>query len=133
MSEDGLDQLTHAEDGRPVPSVPFDYDQVDADIFGCEVESDLTELDEADLDRLITGLRALLQWVAKPGSKNSDGVKLRAIVVCWVFLKEFRPLQLSQLARGFAMEKQSLGRHVDDFKRTFPSIRTPHMRPLPHE
>ncbi|MDE2101092.1 MAG: hypothetical protein KGL39_27845 [Patescibacteria group bacterium] len=126
------DPTGHDESGRPVPCEDFDYARVDRDLFG-DAPADLSELSQEDADRAILLMRVLLQWVWKNGSKNPEGITLRAIVVCWIFLKELRPLELSAMARGFGKDKQSLGRHVDDFKRCFPTIRTPHMRPLKDE
>lgn len=122
-------QSAHEEDGHLVPVQPFDWDTVDEKIFGPKPEIELADFTQEDVDRALTVLRALLQWIWQCGMKNTDGVKIRAIVVCWIFLKELRPLTLTQLSRGYGMKKQSIGRWVDEFKNAFPAIRTPHMRP----
>ncbi len=119
----------HDENGRPVPCTQFDYDQVDEDVFQHKPESDLSEFTQEEIDRALVVLRVLLQWIWQSGMKNADGLQIRAIIVCWIFLKELRPLTLTEMARGFGKKKQSLGRWVDQFKRLF-RIKTPHMRNL---
>ena len=37
-------------------------------------------------------------------------------------------LTMTEMAAGFGKKKQSLGRAVDDFKRSFPKIRIAHMK-----
>jgi hypothetical protein len=46
----------------------------------------------------------------------------------WFLIKELQPLSLTQLARMYGKDKQSLGRWVDDFKRRFPGLRNCHMK-----
>lgn len=121
-------EKAHGEDGRIVPSEEFDYSTVEQNLFGQSAEGDETELTEQDVDRALTVLRMLLQWIWQNGMKNPDGVKIRAIIVCWIFLKELRPMSLTQMARGFDLKKQSLGRWVDQFKKDLPRIRISHMR-----
>jgi hypothetical protein len=123
-----LQGMAHDESGALVPTTEFDYDAVDQDLFDIRPESDLTELTPQEMEAALKGLRVLLQWTWQSGMKNPDGVKIRAIIMCWIFLKELRPLTLTQLARGYGLKKQSLGRWVDDFKVKFPEARTVHMR-----
>lgn len=118
------------EDGHPVPAEQFDYDLVEQNLFGRPDDRvDLSRCSQADVDAAITVLRVMLCWIWQNGMKNADGLKIRAIVICWIFLKELRPLTLTQMAVGFGMKKQSLGRWVDQFKAAF-KIRTAHMRNL---
>jgi hypothetical protein len=119
-------ELAHGEDGSLVHVDQFDWAKI-------EPESDLVGMDQESVDRAIVVMRSLLQWVWKNGMNNPEGLQLRAMIVCWLFLKELRPMQLSELARGFGKKKQSVGRHVDDFKVHFPKFRSPHMRPLRDE
>jgi hypothetical protein len=123
-----IGELAHGEDGRPVPFEEFDYATVNKNVDGWEPETDLSEFTQEDIDRALKVLRTLLQWVWQMGMKNADGIQIRAILVCWIFLKELRPLELSDLGRGFGKPKQSFGRWHDNFKNHFPRIRTPHMR-----
>ena len=115
---------SYEEDGRPVPAVEFDYDQFDSGLFE---KTDMAQFTPEDVDRAIAALRVLLSWVWQNGMKNSDGLKIRAIIICWVFLQELRPMKETEVARGFGLKKQSLGRWVTEFKKAFP-IRLPHMR-----
>lgn len=139
MSEDGRSHkrrknpppgLAHDETGRLVSVCEFDFDTVQQNLFGDDPRSDLHGVTPAEIDRAIEVLRIMLQWIWQDGMKNVDGVKIRAIILCWIFLKELRPLSLTQVARGFGLKKQSLGRWVDLFKRQFPDIKTSHMRNL---
>jgi len=122
----------HEEDGRPVPATPFDYGRIDEAVFDYKPESDLTQFSQEDVDRALKVFRELLRWVFQNGMKNPDGVKIRAILVCWIFLEELRGLTLTELAAGYGMKKQSFGRWLDEWKLEF-KIRTPHMRPLPDD
>lgn len=121
------DEIGHDESG-PVEVENFDYDRVDQVVFGFEQPADLSKLSREDMERGIACFRALMQWIWQSGSKNPDGLKIRAIICCWIFLSELQSLTESQMARGFGLKKQSLGRWVEHFKRAFPSIKTPHMR-----
>jgi hypothetical protein len=115
----------YEEHGRRVPATEFDYDRVESEM-GIEAE-DLAQFSQEDVDRAIAVFRQLLQWVWQNGNKNTDGIKIRAIIVCWIFLEENRPKTLTEMAGGFGMKKQSLGRWVDQFKLDF-RIPTRHMR-----
>ncbi len=80
------------------------------------------------MDAALKVFSRLLEWIWQNGMKNSEGLTIRAVIACWIFLKHLRPLTLTQMARGFGKKKQSLGRWVDDFKIAFPHIRNPHMK-----
>lgn len=123
-------QTAYDESGELVPVQQPDFDEIDRNAFDFEPESDLTELSPQEMEAAIKVMRAILQWVWQSGMRNPNGVKIRSIIICWIFLKALRPLSLSQLARGYGMKKQSLGRWVDDFKRHFPAARTVHMRDI---
>jgi hypothetical protein len=129
MIGDDPGNYVHEEGGRRVPATQFDYDAVDERVFNFREQCDLSEFSQEEVDKAIEVLRKLLAWIWQNGMKNADGVKIRAIIVCWIFLKELRPMTLTQMATGFGMKKQSLGRWVDQFKEVF-KIRTPHMRTL---
>jgi hypothetical protein len=119
--------LGHAEDGQIVSVEGFDYDEVDKNVFAYEPESDLEEFTPDEMEAALKVLRVLLQWIWQGGMKNPNGIMLRAIIICWIFLKELRPMTLTEVATGFGKKKQSLGRWVKDFKQRF-RIRTCHMR-----
>ena len=104
------------EDGNPTIAVEFDYAAIDG------------EYSSRDLDGMRLAMRKLFAWVWQGGMADDRGRQIRNAIVCWIFLEELRPLTMSQFARGLGLHKQSLGRWIDDFKRQFPEIRTPHMR-----
>jgi len=120
-AESGFD-----EPGRRVPIVRFDYDAVDYQVFGAVPKKDVRGLTSKEVDAALALLRVMLAWIWQSGMKNPDGIKIRAVIICWVFLKELRGLTLTQIAAAFGMDKQSFGRWITDFKQTIP-IRTPHM------
>jgi hypothetical protein len=128
-----MEDAAHAEDGHLVPIAEFDYASVELNLFGENPEAEIAEFSQEEIDRGIKVLRLLLQWIFQDGMKNADGLKIRAIISCWIFLKELRPLTLTELARGFQLDKQSIGRWVDKFKEDFPEIKTCHMRNLSND
>jgi len=114
----------HGEDGRIEPTIDFDYDAIDRSVF----EIDWENVSGADLEASSKVFKAMVGWVWQDGMRNPEGMNIRSIIVCWVFLDHLRPLTLTELSRAFGKKKQSLGRWVDDFKRAFPDIRNPHMK-----
>ncbi len=137
----------HAEDGHLEPSVEFDYDSIDRNVFHTEQDDKRPMCDVGDTDNVedskafkdFTDLEIdaackvftrLVEWIWQDGMKNVEGLQIRASIVCWIFLSQLRPLTLTEMAKGFGKKKQSLGRWVDDFKRAFPRIRICHMKGL---
>jgi hypothetical protein len=116
----------HDEHGDIVPTEQFNYDALDG-YFGPD-EEDLSDLTPEDVERALKLFRKLLRWVFQNGMKNAEGVKIRSIIMCWIFLEELRPLTLTDLAAGYGMDKQSFGRWVDIFKKDFHNIRNAHQR-----
>lgn len=114
--------LRFGENGERVPAADFDYDAVD------KASSESTN--QHDIDAAVKVFERLLLWIFQDGMNNPDGVKIRAMICCWIFLKVLRPQNLTQFAKGYGMYKQSLGRWVDDFKVKFPEVQTVHMRPI---
>lgn len=125
-----MQDAAHGEDGRIVPSEEFNYEVIERNVFGQNPDAELSAFTQEEVDRALKVLRMLLEWIWQDGMKNADGVKIRAIIVCWIFLKELRPMNLTEMARGFDLKKQSLGRWVDQFKKDFPAVKTCHMRNL---
>ena len=128
MSEPAFD-----DEGQIIPSANFDYAAVESalgnsDLFDPESAAELISLTPAEMDAGLKLFRCLLRWMWQNGMRNTDGLTLRAIIVCWVFIEELQPLGLTQMARGYGRYKQSLGRWMDNFKASFPMIKTPHMR-----
>jgi hypothetical protein len=120
--------VAHGEDGCPVLFTDFDYDAVEQGLAGVNARPEFSDLTQDDIDRGLIVVRVLLEWIWQCGMKNAEGTLIRAILVCWIFLKPLRSLELSDLGRGFGKPKQSFGRWHDNFKRSFPRIKTPHMR-----
>lgn len=124
--------LGHGEDGRPVPITDFDFDAIDK-AFQDDLEDFRTEVEagkysQEDVDRALVVVTRMLKWIWQGGMKNPEGLQIRAMIICWVFLKELRPIELTQLFGAFGKDKQSGGRWVDNFKEYFPRIRIAHMR-----
>jgi hypothetical protein len=119
--------IAHGEDGKPVGWTDFDYDTIEDRLFNFK-PGDLSEFSQEDVDRALKVFTTLLDWVWQSGMKNGNGIQIRAIIVCWVFLKHVRPLQEAELARGFGKKKQSINRWVEHFKKSFPRIKIPHFR-----
>ena len=117
----------HSPSGQIEPTTDFDYDEVDRRSFHVEPD-DSEEFTAAEMDAALKVFSRLLEWIWQGGMKNSEGLTIRSIIACWIFLKHLRPLTLTQMARGFGKKKQSLGRWVDDFKIAFPNIRNHHMK-----
>jgi hypothetical protein len=120
------------ENSQPVGAVEFDYDEVSR-----RLEEDLFDPDDRELDSLtpqeaekaLKCIRWIVRWLWQDGMKNTDGLTIRAILVCWIFIEELRPLSMSDMARGFGCrDKQSLGRWHDHLKACAPWLRTSHMR-----
>lgn len=121
-------QLAHGEDGNLIPICEFDYDSVEV-AFKKDVEAlDISEFNQKEIDAALKLTTHMLKWIVQSGMRNMEGASIRSWVIAWVFLKELRPLTLTQLATGLGKHKQSIGRWVDAFKRDFPRIRTPHMK-----
>lgn len=121
-------QLVHAEDGKFEQSEQFPFDEIDSRLGNPIPESELTEFSAEEIDAACKVFSALVTWIWQSGMKNAEGITIRAIIVCWIFLKHLHPLTLTQMSRGFGKKKQSLGRWVDDFKRKFPQVKTCHMK-----
>jgi hypothetical protein len=115
------------EDSRPEATADFDWS---------DLEQRLGEADEAKYThgyaqwlRLMQLAEGLARWTYQsPSHTNTEGIAIRVIVQNWFLIKELQPLSLTQLARMYGKDKQSLGRWVDDFKRRFPGLRNCHMK-----
>lgn len=123
-----IEHHAHDEDGHLENSEWFDYDPIDKNVFRVRDQKELTELTPEEVEKGLKVVRVMLQWIWQDGMKNVDGVKVRAIIVCWIFLKELRTLSMTDVATGYGLHKQSLGRWVDQFKRKFKNIRITHIR-----
>ena len=125
------------ENGSRVGVEGFDYDAVEASVAQdlsryCktkEAKKDKEEFTAKELEAAIKVIDRLMCWIWANGMKNPEGVKVRAIVVCWAILKPLRVFSLTGIAQCYGKKKQSLGRWVDQFKKDFKFL-SPHMRPL---
>lgn len=104
---DDLGKVTLTED--------FPYSQVDSDLAG-------RVMDMSPEEAACECQRQIWQWVYQPPCKDLDGYLCRCIIACWIFVPQLRSYTMTKLARRFAKRKQSLGRWVSDFKRTFPEL-----------
>jgi hypothetical protein len=116
-------KIGYDENGTVIPVAEFDFASLDTGH-----DTDLDKISRKELEASLKAFRILLDWIWQNGMRNPNGVKIRAILCCWVFLEQVRPISLTQLAKGYGMKKQSLGRWVDNFKRDFPQFRIAHMR-----
>jgi hypothetical protein len=126
-------QTAFDEGGEITPIAEFDYDQVErrltSDLSNPELKEELDRMTPEEREAALKLFRCLVRWLWQDGMKNTDGLTIRSILVCWIFIEELHPMTLTQMARGFGgRHKQSLGRWVELFKQQFPFIRTPHMR-----
>ncbi len=110
----------------------YEADHQAFDSSGRVATEDFTEpeTDEAqrDLDGAIAAFEKLLNFVWQNGPKNDNGIQIRAVLCCWIFLKHLRPMSLTEMAAFIGRDKQSLGRWFDAFKKDFPEIKTTHMK-----
>ena len=120
------------DQGRVVGVQHFDYDEIDSrlreNLFSPEAQEELSQLTPEEVAAGLKLFRALVRWMWQDGMKNVNGLAIRSMIVCWIFIEELHPLTLTQVARGFGRHKQSHGRWVEIFKRCFPMVKTPHMR-----
>jgi hypothetical protein len=120
--------VAHDEDGSLIPVCGPDYDTIDRDVFHVAPQDEGDSFSAEEYDAACTVITRLIEWLWQDGMKNCDGLQNRAVILCWVFLSQLRPLTMTEMARGFGKKKQSLGRAVDDFKTVFPKIRIAHMK-----
>ncbi len=106
------------ESSQHTEVVQFPYDQIDG----------LEDVTPEDLTRAIAAFEKLLNWIWQSGPKNNNGIEIRSVICCWVFLKHLRPLSLTEMAAVVGRDKQSLGRWFDEFKKDMPDIKTNHMK-----
>ncbi len=121
-----MSDTAYDDSGQIVPITEFEYPK-ELPAFE-ESDPEATQLSEVETDRLLRVCDQVFRWVWQNGTTNPRGLQIRAVVACAVFVKELRPFTMSDVARGYGMHKQSIDRGVQSFKRTFPYIRTPHMR-----
>lgn len=119
--------LGYADDGSRVPIEHFNYDAIDPAEFDIEPE-ELKDFSPANLEDATKLLRTVLTWVWSGGINNIEGLQIRAMIVCWIFLERLKPLTETELAKIFGKDKQSVGRWVEEWKKAYPTVHTPHMK-----
>jgi hypothetical protein len=122
-----MQNRAHEEDGQLTPITEFDYDAIDQNLFQIEPE-ELAGFTQREIDAASRLLSILLRWIWQDGMKNLNGMLIRTFIVCWIFIRELRPLTETDLARMAGKDKQSLGRWVVQFKTAFPFIKVPHFK-----
>ncbi len=116
------DSAGYDSDGSLVPTEGFRYDELDG-----ESQSERSIDSETAIALLSTVMRWL--WDGANVRCKSDGLRMRALVLCWIFLPELRIKSETQLAHEYGKKhKQSIGRQVAKFKSDFPYLKNPHMR-----
>jgi hypothetical protein len=125
------------EASHQTQTVDFDFAAVDRDLdLSDEIPPGLRAIPLADAnERTVTVMSRMLEWLCQMVPKNQSGMEIRATILCWIFLPHLRSLSLTQVAAMIGRDKQSLGRWVDDFKRTFPGVHhfTQPENPEPHK
>ncbi len=114
------------EGGHLTQAVDFDYEEIDRRLG--HIEPAPQGLSPIDFERAARALNRLKEWEFQDGKDNVDGLQIRAIITCWTFIPRLQHDSLTTLASRFGKHKQSFGRWHDSFKRTFPFVRTAHMR-----
>lgn len=118
----------HADDGSLTAAVEFDYEAIERNLFARRAAEEIDN--QAVIDGAARLFQQFMRWVWQDGKKNPNGVQIRAMIACWIFIPELRPLKETDLAIGWGMKKQSIDRWVQEWKKDFPKVRSPHMRPL---
>ena len=111
----------------------FDYAEVERrlseDLSAPELKEELAQMSPQEKEAALKIFSCLVRWLWQDGMKSPEGLTIRSILVCWIFLEELHGMSLTQMARGYGgRHKQSLGRWHDSFKAAFEFIKTPHMR-----
>jgi hypothetical protein len=136
-----VDDYGYNDDGQLEKTTPFPYEQVGKVVDDASHELTPAELVEMrrECSRLTTEereaamsmFRMLVRWLWQSGMTNPNGLLIRSVIVCWVFLEEVQQFNLTGIAHKFDRDKQSIGRWMPRFKKAFPMIKTPHMKNEP--
>ena len=140
MKDDTV-ELGFNDAGEVEPVVQFPYEQVGKDTDDApdkltsaelaEMRKEMLALTPEEADAAIKMFHYIMRWVWQDGMKNPNGLLIRSVIVCWMFLEELQQHSLTAIAYKFDRDKQSIGRWMPSFKKAFPMIKTPHMKPEP--
>jgi hypothetical protein len=135
-ADDGFDSETtgnvgYDDNSELQPAVPPDWGAIEEACGEIDFLNEIKDLKAEELEKAFKVIQALMAWIHQNGSTNLNGIAIRAIVVSWITLPHLRPLSLTQLANGYGMKKQSVGRWLEEkplgFKYKFPTVKTGHM------
>lgn len=103
-------------------TVDFDYDAIDARMGNALTPNQAAVHPNSRNQESIVVLQEVLDWICQKVPKNQNGIEIRATIASWIFLPHLRTLNLTEVSALVGRDKQSLGRWVDDFKKTFPGV-----------
>lgn len=110
------------------PTCGPDWEAIEVNCDGQDFIEAVKELRAEHLEGALIVIRGLMAWTYQNGSTNMEGKAIRNAIIEWLVLPQLRHLTLTQISKAYGKHKQSLGRWVDDFKRTFPTVKTVHMK-----
>ncbi len=111
------------DSGERTAVVQFPFDEVDRNLSPTQPTDD-----ESLKESAVKFVESLMRFIWQDAKNNPQGLQIRAMIVCWQILEELAPMTETELALGFGMKKQSVGRWVEQFKKEFPHIRSPHIK-----
>lgn len=136
-----VDDYGFNDDGQLEKTTPFPYEQVGKVVDDAsheltpaelvEMRGEIKGLTPDERDAALAMFRMLMRWVWQDGMTNPNGLLIRSVIVCWIFLEEIHQFNLTAIAHKFDRDKQSIGRWMPRFKKAFPMIKTPHMKNEP--
>lgn len=109
-----MNENQYDDNGGVTLTCDFAYDQVES-ALGFEPA-------ERDIEDALECQRRVWRWVYQPPCTDLDGFTCRCIVACWIFVPQLRAETMTHIAGRFGKKKQSLGRWVVNFQKTFPEI-----------
>lgn len=117
----GEDITEFGENGPPGSSYHFNYEEVESANYSFEKMKE--EIREELMEEFSQFVIKLSRWVWQNASHNRDGLQHRASIFCWRINPDLEYMTLTHLAEGFGLDKQSIGRWHDSFKREFPNLK----------
>jgi hypothetical protein len=111
------------------PTCGPDWEAIEINCGGyIDFQEAIKNLNEEQIEGALVVIRGLVAWTYQSGSTNIEGKAIRSAIIEWLVLPHLHAMNLTQIAKGYGKHKQSFGRWVDDFKRTFPTVKTCHMK-----